>query len=69
MPIGRLSSWVWPSGDVCGIPSTIILMPLIPKEDLAPNPLIDNLRSWEKLFADVVKTPGILFRYSCSDNC
>ena len=40
IPRGRLSTCPWPSGVVSGIPSTINLIPLIPKADLAPKPLI-----------------------------
>ena len=34
-----------PSGEVSGIPSTKILIPLTPKLALEPNPLIDILAS------------------------
>ena len=53
-PKGKLSSWLCPSGVVSGIPSTNNLIPLIPNADLAPKPLIDILRSCEKLFEEDV---------------
>merc|ERR1711991_273693 len=56
-------------GVVSGIPSTIILIPLIPKADLAPKPLTDILKSWAKLLALKLIIPGIEFIYSWSDNC
>ena len=42
---GILSTCDWPSGVVSGIPSSIILTPLIPKADFDPKPLIDILLS------------------------
>ncbi|MCZ7596934.1 MAG: hypothetical protein M5U09_03070 [Gammaproteobacteria bacterium] len=39
----------WPSGRVSGMPSTMILIPRIPKLARAPKPRIDALRSWAKL--------------------
>ena len=44
-PNGILSIWPCPSGVVSGIPSTMILTPLIPKADLAPKPLKETLKS------------------------
>ena len=67
-PKGRLSNWLWPSGVVSGIPSTINLTPRIPKADLAPKPLIEILRSWEKLFAEVVNTPGVFLTKSANED-
>ena len=69
IPRGRLSTCPWPSGVVSGIPSTINLIPLIPKADLAPKPLIESLRSWAKLFAFCENKPGTPSRYSSSDSC
>ena len=68
-PSGRLSNRLRPSGVVSGIPSTISLIPLIPKADLAPKPLIEILISWEKLFDEVVNTPGVFLIKSENEDC
>ncbi|MDC0106454.1 hypothetical protein OAI38_02180 [Flavobacteriaceae bacterium] len=49
---------------VSGTPSTINLMPLIPKFALDPNPLMDILESCAKLLSFEIKTPGTLSIYS-----
>ena len=51
------------------MPSITTLIPLIPKADLAPKPLIDILKSWAKLFALKATKPGTELIYSCKDSC
>ena len=46
---------------VSDIPSDKIFIPLIPKEERNPLPLIDNLVSWAKLYSPRAKIPGIFF--------
>src|SRR6266576_4468697 len=40
-PSSRLVSWPWPSGRVCGIPSTRILIPRTANAERAPKPRIE----------------------------
>jgi len=38
----RLVSWPWPSGKVCGMPSSSTLRPRTPNAERAPNPRIES---------------------------
>ena len=53
-----LSTCDWPSAVVCGKPSTKSFIPLIPKADRDPKPLIDNLISWAKFSSFIMNNPG-----------
>ena len=53
-----LVSWPWPSGSVCGMPSSRILTHRAPKADRDPNPRMDIRWSRDGLYRFATYKPG-----------